>query len=147
MFTCILWAQKCEATPLFLFAINLIGFFHVDCPTLIKINRAVFCQWSLLKLYLRQGCLAFFARRTHPHAHIGARRTRNLVCEKYHQSIYLIFNRVCSSSGSAFSLLIISYRCRFFFFPFPPTSSSSSSSDAKFDLHPSFMRAPHTQAN
>jgi len=34
--------------PLFLFAINLIGFFRVDCPTLSKINRAVFSQWSFL---------------------------------------------------------------------------------------------------
>jgi hypothetical protein len=48
-FTCILWAQKCLVTPIFLFAINLIGFFYVDCPTLSKINRAVFCQGSLLK--------------------------------------------------------------------------------------------------
>jgi hypothetical protein len=44
------WAPKCEATPLFLFTINLIGFFHMHCPTLSKINRAVFCQWSLLKM-------------------------------------------------------------------------------------------------
>jgi hypothetical protein len=29
-FTCILWAQKCLVTPIFLFAVNLIGFFHVD---------------------------------------------------------------------------------------------------------------------
>jgi hypothetical protein len=40
-------------TPIFLFAINLIGFFHVDCPTLSKINWAVFCQWSLLNLILK----------------------------------------------------------------------------------------------
>jgi hypothetical protein len=95
----------------------------------------------LLKLYLRRGSLAFFAPRTHARTrtHIRARRTRNLVCEKYHQR-YIILNRVCSSSGGAFSLLIISYRCRFFLFPFPPTGSSSSS-DAKFDLHVSFMRA------
>jgi hypothetical protein len=42
-------AQKCEASPSFLFAINLIGFFHTDCQTLSKINGAVFCHESLLK--------------------------------------------------------------------------------------------------
>jgi hypothetical protein len=31
-FTCILRAQKCEATPLFLFTINLIGFFSSILP-------------------------------------------------------------------------------------------------------------------
>jgi hypothetical protein len=39
-----LMSPKMPGDPLFLFAINLIGFFHMDCPTLSKINRAVFCQ-------------------------------------------------------------------------------------------------------
>jgi hypothetical protein len=36
--------QICKATPNFLFAINLIGFFYAECQTLSKIKRAVFCQ-------------------------------------------------------------------------------------------------------
>ena len=34
--------------PFSLHHVSNFGFFHVDCPTLCKINRAVFCQWSLL---------------------------------------------------------------------------------------------------
>jgi hypothetical protein len=43
-----LLGPKMWSYPHFLFTTNVIGFFHVDCPTLRKINWAVFCQWSLL---------------------------------------------------------------------------------------------------
>jgi hypothetical protein len=71
----------------------------------------------LLILYLRRGSLAFFFPTHAPKTHTYARGERVMWFAKNIIKGYIIFNRLCCSSG-AFSLLIISYRCRFFFFLF-----------------------------